>query len=88
MGRKKTHGNARQYGFRMPQEHYDTLAAFAAAKGIDLAALMNLLVAEAVPIMQDWLADEAVRKAGLTRESRAGEQADPDRRSVTCEKTC
>lgn len=55
MPRKKVLGDHHHYGFRMPTRHYDLLLEVAEARGIDLAAVMNSLVADAAPKLQEWL---------------------------------
>src|SRR5262249_55237111 len=57
MGRKKTEGEFRQVGWRMPREHFDVLAAVARERGIDLSAVLNGIVSDAVPGLRDWLTE-------------------------------
>jgi hypothetical protein len=63
MGRKKTAGDFRQTSFRMPLAHYEALHQVADERGIDLAALLNEIVAEAVPGLERWLSE---RRAART----------------------
>lgn len=78
MGRKKTAGEFQQTSARIPREHYEVLRDLAVALGIDLAALMNLLIAEAMPMLRERLAshrrDLAALKADLAddREQKTG----------------
>jgi hypothetical protein len=57
MGRKKTEGDFRQVGFRMPRATFDVLAQVAEARGIDLSALLNQIISDALPDLRLWLID-------------------------------
>src|SRR5688572_25895547 len=54
MARKKSE-EFRAVGFRMPARYYDILAGVARERGIDVSAVLNSLIAEALPALEDWL---------------------------------
>jgi hypothetical protein len=53
----------RSVTFRMPDDHYRTLAAVAFARGTDVSALLNSIVTEAIPALKDWLAERRAASA-------------------------
>src|SRR5262245_47846182 len=55
MGRKKKTEDFRQVGFRLPTARYELLLTVAEARGIDLSAVLNQLIAEAEPDLRTWL---------------------------------
>ncbi len=62
MGRKKS-ANKRPVGFKMPEEHYEIIERLADARGIDVSAILNQIVARAMPHLLAELADaEAARE--------------------------
>jgi len=52
--RPRKYDSHRHVGFRMLQEHFDVLAAYAASRGVDLSAVLNECVAERLPVMLAW----------------------------------
>src|SRR5262245_13121813 len=62
MGKKKV--PHRSVTFRMPVEHYETLAEVAEARGIDVSALLNQVVADALPGLLAWLVRHREQQGG------------------------
>jgi len=77
MGRKKTAGEFRQVGFRMPQEAFDLLSKVSEARGIDLSALLNMIIADALPQLRLWLAEREYGDAAAGILAGAGVEVDP-----------
>jgi hypothetical protein len=53
MPRTKKTGTCRQVGFRMPLTHFDVVERTAVALGVDLTAVLNLLISEAIPFLAE-----------------------------------
>jgi hypothetical protein len=53
----------RSVTFRCPEDHYRTLAAVAKAKGIDVSAVLNQTIADAIPGLEDWLTNRELGSA-------------------------
>lgn len=66
MGRKRKAGAFRHVGFRMPLEHYEIIEALADLKGVDVTAILNLLIVSNLDDMRQMIIDhraslEAIR---------------------------
>src|SRR5262245_42873264 len=64
MAKKKT-TEFRAVGFRLPSERYELLARVAEKRGIDLSALLNVIVADAERSLRYWL---EVEEGGFVEE--------------------
>lgn len=53
---KRATRKLRAVTFRMPAETYEFLAAYAAARGIDTSATLNLLISEGLPVLRAEMA--------------------------------
>lgn len=64
MARKKAPSKA--VTFRLPLTHYEVLMAVAEARGVDLTAVLNQLVADDLPTLRSWLKDMKSNPSGET----------------------
>jgi hypothetical protein len=84
MGRKKVHeGEMRQYGFRMPAGIFHLLELVARARGTDVAAVLNAILAEAAPALQLWLQHQIFSNSAVNLTAQALGQVVPDEHSKT-----
>ncbi len=53
--KKPPAGESRTVGFHMPTKHFDIVQRVATARGTDLSAVFNQIIAEALPELRRWL---------------------------------
>jgi hypothetical protein len=61
--RKRAPRPVKSVTFRLPIETHELLTAVADLRGLDLTAMLNVVISDAVPGLQGWLKDRQGRQA-------------------------